>query len=91
MRALLTAIVVAALTAPTVFAHTPQNCVALFHRAAKLNETTVRVGDRVHEAMMEMMDSRVGSHRDRYRRYDSRRVEQVADLFAQFSGVDAEP
>lgn len=89
MRVFLATIAVAALVAlaaPAAFAHTPQNCVALFHEAAKLNQAAVRVGQRVFKAADDMLESRSGSHRDRYRRYDSGRVEQVADLLAQFAG-----
>ena len=86
MRALLTTLAVVLFSCAPALAHTPQNCVPLFHEAAKLNQAAVRVGQRVHNAGIEMLDSRVGSHRDRYRRYDSGRVEKVADLLAQFSG-----
>ena len=74
------------LAAPAAFAHTPQNCVPLFHEAAKINQAAVRVGKRVNDASIEMLESRSGSRYDRYRLYDSGRVEKVADLLAQFSG-----
>lgn len=84
MRVILVLLVV--LAAPSAFAHTPQNCVALFHEAGKVNRAAVRVGKRMFEAGAKMMASRQGSHRDRFRRYDSARVEGVADLMAQFAG-----
>ncbi len=86
MRALLATLTVVLFSYASAFAHTPQKCVALFHEAAKINQDAVDWGERVQGTSLEMLDSRVGSHRDRYRRYDSNRVEKHADLLAQFWG-----
>ena len=85
MRSLLLAILaVALLAAPAAFAHTPQDCVPLFHEAARQNQEVVEFGQLVMDTELEMLDSRIGSHRDRYRRYSSDLVEKHADILSQF-------
>ena len=87
MRAFLsTTLAVVVLWCAPAFAHTPENCAPLFQNAAAKNDAIVKMGKRASDAGLDMLDSRVGSHRDRYRRYDSGRVERFADLVAQFQG-----
>lgn len=86
MRAFLTTLAVVLFSCASASAHTPQNCVSLFHAAATKSDATVKMGKRASHAGLDMLDSRVGSHRDRYRRYDSGQVERFADLVAQFQG-----
>ena len=84
MRAFLAALAVAVLFVPAAFAHTPQNCVPLFHDVARVHQDVVEFGQLVMDTELDMLDSRIGSHRDRYRRYSSDLVEKHADLLAQF-------
>ena len=84
MRAFLAALAVAVFTAPAAFAHTPQNCVPLFHDVARVHQDVVEFGQRVTDTGLEMLDSRRGSHNDRYRRYSSDLVEKHGDILSQF-------